>query len=157
MTIEKGKTSNGYAKWTYLDSPDLAGGGYLTFIVSVIKNTTTKIKILIMYLSITTTSFSDLKKSVRGWHNRPAFTLFSVLPFNIGLLRQIVLYNIFRQNSSPFLLYYAWQGGIKKTAQILMIIKVPDTPLTTKRTTSGRFDFINNRVFTASPQSLSHF
>ena len=80
MTIEKGKTSNGYAKWTYLDSPDLAGGGYLTFIVSVIKNTTTKIKILIMYLSITTTSFSDLKKSVRGWHNRPAFTLFSVLP-----------------------------------------------------------------------------
>ena len=36
------------------------GGGYLTFIVSVNKNTITKIKTLIMYLSITTTSFPDL-------------------------------------------------------------------------------------------------
>ena len=59
MIIEKGKTSNGYAKYELKDSPNLVGGGYLTFFVSVNKKTTTKIKILIMYFLITTTSYPD--------------------------------------------------------------------------------------------------
>ena len=59
MRIEKGKTSNGYANHELKDSPDLTGGGYLTFFVSVNKNTITKIKILIMYFFITTTSIPD--------------------------------------------------------------------------------------------------
>ena len=54
--IEKGKTSNGYAKNELKDSPDLVGGGYLTFFVSAIKNTIVKDKILNMYFPITTTS-----------------------------------------------------------------------------------------------------
>ena len=31
MKIEKGKTSNGYATIVLKDSPNLTGGGYLTF------------------------------------------------------------------------------------------------------------------------------
>ena len=60
MIIEKGKTSNGYAKNELKDSPNLVGGGYLTFFVSVNKNTITKIKILIMYFFITTTSLPEI-------------------------------------------------------------------------------------------------
>ncbi len=43
----------------FLDSPDLDGGGYLTFTVSVIKNTITKTIILVMYFIATTTSNPD--------------------------------------------------------------------------------------------------
>ncbi len=55
----KGKTSNGYAKNELKDSPTLAGGGYLAFFASVIRNTIVKNIILNMYFPITTTSFSD--------------------------------------------------------------------------------------------------
>ncbi len=61
MNIEKGKTSNGYAKRDILDSPNLTGGGYLTFFVSAIRNTIVKNIILNMYFPITTTSFPDYK------------------------------------------------------------------------------------------------
>ncbi len=40
-------------------APTLAGGGYLTFFVSAIKNTIVKNIILNMYLIIATTSFPD--------------------------------------------------------------------------------------------------
>jgi len=57
MNIEKGKTSNGYAKVGYYckNNRTLAGGGYFTFIVNVIKNTIVRNNILSMY-TITTTS-----------------------------------------------------------------------------------------------------
>ena len=75
MCKGKGKTSNGYAKnrLYFQDSPNLVGGGYLTFCVSVSKNTIVKIKILIMYFRITTTSFLDLTCWKFWWHNRSAF------------------------------------------------------------------------------------
>ena len=60
ISIEKGKASNGYAKNELKDSPNLVGGGYLTFFVSAIKNTIVKNIIFNMYFSITTTSFPDL-------------------------------------------------------------------------------------------------
>ena len=47
-------------KWV-LDSPYLAGGGYLTFFVSVIKNTIVRNIILNMHFLITTTSFPDFE------------------------------------------------------------------------------------------------
>ena len=59
MRIEKGKTSNGYAIKLLIKIAQLGSGGYLTFFVSVNKNTITKIKILIMYFFITTTSIPD--------------------------------------------------------------------------------------------------
>ena len=61
MNIEKGKISNGYAKNELKDSPNLVGGGYLTFFVSAIKNTIIKNIILNMYFPITTTSSPDYK------------------------------------------------------------------------------------------------
>ncbi len=61
IKTEKGKTSNGYAKNELKDSPNLVGGGYLTFFVSVIKNTIIKNIILNMYFPITTTSSPDYK------------------------------------------------------------------------------------------------
>ena len=61
INIEKGKTSNGYAKNELKDSPNLVGGGYLTFFVSAIKNTIVKNIILNMYFPITTTSSPDYK------------------------------------------------------------------------------------------------
>ena len=65
-TNRKGKTSNGYATRAFKIALTWQGGGYLTFFVSVNKNTITKIIILIMYFLITTTSFSDFSKSVQG-------------------------------------------------------------------------------------------
>ena len=60
MIIEKGKTSNGYAKKRLFSKIALHWrGGYFTFMVNVIKNTTTKNIILSMYFAITTTSFPD--------------------------------------------------------------------------------------------------
>ncbi len=61
IIIERGKTSNGYAVGLILDSPNLVGGGYLTFFVSAIKNTIVKNIILNMYFNIATTSFPDYK------------------------------------------------------------------------------------------------
>ena len=61
ISIEKGKTSNGYAKNLLIDSPNLVGGGYLTFFVSAIKNTIVKNIIFNMYFPITTTSSPDYK------------------------------------------------------------------------------------------------
>ena len=58
---KKGKTSNGYAKNELKDSPNLVGGGYLTFFVSAIKNTIVKNMILNMYFPITTTSHPNYK------------------------------------------------------------------------------------------------
>ena len=43
----------------FLDSPDLTGGGYLTFFVSAIKNTIVKNIILNMYFNIATTSLAS--------------------------------------------------------------------------------------------------
>ena len=60
MLIEKGKTSNGYAVKLLIKIALLGSGGYLTFFVSVNKNTITKIRILIMYFFITTTSLSEI-------------------------------------------------------------------------------------------------
>ena len=85
----RGKTSNGHANVELYDSPNLVGGGYLTFFVSVIKNTITKTKILIMYFFIATTplssislkhSFSIIYVRMR-WHNRPVKKLFSIITF----------------------------------------------------------------------------
>ena len=76
MTIEKGKTANGYAKNELKDSPNLVGGGYLTFFASAIRNTIVKNIILNMYFPITTTSSPDYISTGIRWHNRPAFTLF---------------------------------------------------------------------------------
>ena len=61
MNIEKGKTSNGYAKIELKDSPNLVGGGYLTFFVSAIRNTIVKNIIFNMYFPITTTSSPNYK------------------------------------------------------------------------------------------------
>ena len=58
---KKGKTSNGYAKNELKDSPNLVGGGYLTFFVSAVKNTIVKNIILNMYFIITTTSNPNYK------------------------------------------------------------------------------------------------
>ncbi len=55
--IEKAKPQTVMPQSEFLDSPNLTGGGYLTFIVSVIRNTKTKITILSMYFFITITSF----------------------------------------------------------------------------------------------------
>ena len=44
-----------------------------------------------MYFFIVTTSFPDLL-SVGGWHNRPAFTLFSVSPYRINPTKFIILH-----------------------------------------------------------------
>ena len=52
IKVEKGKTSNGYATIALKDSPDLAGGGYLTFCASAIKNTIINQKVLNMYFFI---------------------------------------------------------------------------------------------------------
>ena len=59
MIIEKGKTSNGYAKMTLLDSPNLTGGGYLTFCVSTIKKIIVSINTLNICFLIVTTSLPD--------------------------------------------------------------------------------------------------
>ena len=72
------------------------GGGYLTFIVSTIKKIIVSINTFNMFFPIATTSFPDLL-SVGGWHNRPAFTLFSVSPYRINPTKFIILhfYTIF--------------------------------------------------------------
>ena len=67
------------------------GGGYLTFIVSTIKKIIVSINTFNMFFPIATTSFPDLL-SVGGWHNRPAFTLFSVLPYRIIPTKFIILH-----------------------------------------------------------------
>ena len=79
MKIEKGKTSNGYAKFELRGSPDLTCGGYLTFCVSTIKKITVS-KILSMCISsLQPPPFPTIGTGMK-WHNRPAFTPFSVLP-----------------------------------------------------------------------------
>ena len=75
------------------------GGGYLTFCVSTIKKIIVSINTFNMFFSIATTSFPDLL-SVGGWHNRPAFTLFSVLPYR--KFRQNLLYYNFSYFSIHF-------------------------------------------------------
>ena len=75
------------------------GGGYLTFIVSTIKKIIVSINTFDMFFPIATTSFPDLL-SVGGWHNRPAFTLFSVLPYR--KIRQNLLYCNFPHFSIHF-------------------------------------------------------
>ena len=73
--------------------------GYLTFIVSTIKKIIVSINTFNMFFPIATTSFPDLL-SVGGWHNRPAFTLFSVLPYR--KIRQNLLYYNFSYFSIHF-------------------------------------------------------
>lgn len=59
MKIEKGKTSNGYAKFELRGSPDLTCGGYLTFCVSTIKKITVSKNTFNMYFFIAATSFPN--------------------------------------------------------------------------------------------------
>ncbi len=59
MKIEKGKTSNGYAKFELRGSPDLTCGGYLTFCVSTIKKITVSKNTFNVYFFIAATSFPN--------------------------------------------------------------------------------------------------
>ena len=61
IRVEKGKTSNGYATIALKDSPDLAGGGYLTFCVSTIKNIIAGVNTLNVCFLIATTFLPDYK------------------------------------------------------------------------------------------------
>ena len=57
----KGKAFNGYAKSrVYKIAPTLAGGGYLTLCVSINEKIQIKIKILMIFFNMITTSFLDL-------------------------------------------------------------------------------------------------
>ena len=75
MIIEKGKTSNGRANLELIFeiALTLASGGYLTFFVSVSKNTIIKIRILTMYFCITTTSSPDLRTGIKDVAQPPSF------------------------------------------------------------------------------------
>ena len=59
MNIEKRQDLKRLCQVSFLDSPNLTGGGYLTFSVSAIRNTIIKNIILNMYFPIATTSFPD--------------------------------------------------------------------------------------------------
>jgi|GEM_PF-1604724 len=94
MTIEKGKTSNGYAAGLILDSPNLAGGGYLTFFVSAIKNTIVKNIILNMYFNIATTSFPDYKVQELGGITAQLLHCFQSYLYRISPTRHIIHHNL---------------------------------------------------------------
>ncbi len=100
MIIEKGKTLNGYAKNELKDSPNLVGGGYLTFFVSAIKNTIVKNIILNMYLPITTTSHPNDKYRNKVAYPPSFYTVFSLAFSQISPTK--TLYNIYYVISTYF-------------------------------------------------------
>ena len=97
MIIEKGKTVT-VVPSNFLDSPNFAGGGYLTFCVSTIKKIIVSTNALNICFLIVTTSLPDC---VYGncWHNRPVFTV-SDLPLSENLTKD--LYTQFNSYSSAF-------------------------------------------------------
>lgn len=69
MIIEKGKTVTVMPS-NFLDSPNFAGGGYLTFCVSTIKKIIVSTNALNICFLIVTTSLPDCVYG-NWWHNRP--------------------------------------------------------------------------------------
>ena len=83
--IEKGKTLNGYAKiGLFLDSPNFGRWGLSYFLCKYNQKNNHKYKYSQYMFSHCNHHHSWLLliRIHRGWHNRPAFTLFSVLPLS---------------------------------------------------------------------------
>ena len=86
MITEKGKTSNGYAKVDCKNNPNFGLWGLFFYCCYKCKQSDNIYHYVHIFHNshLLSRPLINVIRDIRWWHNRPAFTLFLVLPFSSG-------------------------------------------------------------------------